>query len=564
VRGTGLALAGVNGPTGRDSGLASGRDPAAENMKASRLYPLVFDAVRDPLLMVDRNGVVMLANAAALSFFTFGESHSLGSMVCTEPDCVFDSREVTDLMRQYDSVRDYTLKNRNGRDSGITVDIDSVYVKDGDPSFKLLHFRNRSAGRQRELWRDELISLVSHEIKNPLSAMKNSVEILLSQMPGELTEGQKRFLNTSERSIDRLTHLLDGFLDVSRISAGAFQLNRSDVDVRQFVKDVIESFTTLFNVKRVNLDWTVEGAVTKGYLDQGKLEQVVINLLSNALKFTPEHGDIAVSAGTAGVEKVSDDLRLLPWNALGEPRLLEIVVEDTGLGMSAETLDHLFNRYHRTGDAGHGRGAHLGLSISKALVEAQDGWLDIVSELGIGTRVSVFVPQDRHTACVLSRTRRACDLVTSWLGARRTLTLFTLGKLDGEDWDDICRSWSHAPVVNPGKDIAAGSTFHMWTINKELAIAVLLGHGEDEMPDLAGLFGPQFVQCEESSFMFSGYAVGACRAPSETGKAGGSGTFAQLCNIAMTRMDIARNAMARSMAEKMASEIESMMVDLGR
>jgi signal transduction histidine kinase len=533
-------------------------------MKTSSLYPLVFDAVKDPLLMVDRNGVVMLANAAALSFFTFGDSHSLGSMLCSEPDCIFDSREISELMRQYDSIRDYTLKNRNGRESGVTVDIDSVYEKDSDPSFKLLHFRNRSAGRQRELWRDELISMVSHEIKNPLSAMKNSVEILLSQMPGELTEGQRRFLNTSERSIDRLTHLLDGFLDVSRISAGEFELNRSDVDVRQFTKDVIDSFTTLFNVKRVNLDWNVDGSVSKGYLDPGKLEQVVINLLSNALKFTPENGDITVSVGTAGVEKVSDDLRLLPWDTLGEPRLLEVVVKDTGLGMSSETLDHLFNRYHRTGDAGHGRGAHLGLSISKALVEAQDGWLDITSELGIGTKVSVFIPQDRHTACVLSRTRRANDLVTSSLGARRPLTFFALGKLDGENWDDICRSWRHAPVVNPGKDATIGNTFHMWTINKELAVALLLERGTDEIPGLEALFGSRFVQCDESSYMLNGYAVGACRAPAETSGAGGTGTFAQLCNIAMRRMDTARKALARSMAEKMASEIESMVTDLGR
>jgi signal transduction histidine kinase len=533
------------------------------DMKTSNLYPLVFDSVRDPLILVDRDGVVMLANASALSFFSFGDAHSLGSMTCSEPDCVLDSREVRELMKQYDSIRDYALRNKNGRKSGITLDIDTVFENEGDPSFKLLHFRNRSAERRHELWRDELISMVSHEIKNPLSAMKNSVEILLSQMPGDLTEGQKRFLNTSERSIDRLTHLLDGFLDVSRISAGAFELNRKDVDVRQFIREVIDSFTTLFNVRRVNLDWHVDRDVSKGYVDAGKLEQVIINLLSNALKFTPENGDITVTVGTAGVEKVSDDLRLLPWRHLGEPRLLEIRVEDTGLGMSNETLDHLFNRYHRTGDAGHGRGAHLGLSISKALVEAQDGWLNIKSELGIGTTVSVYVPQGRHTACVLSRTRRACDLADSALGARRPVAFYALGKEDGENWDDICNSWRRTPGLNPGADVPAGSTFHIWTVDKELAFAMLLEHGHDDAPGPEEVFGSQYVQCDESSFMFNGYAVGACYAPAETGEAGGTGTFAQICNIAMRRMDTARKSLVRSMTEKMASEIESIVIDLG-
>jgi len=534
-------------------------------MKTSNLYPLLFDAVKDPLVLVDQNAVVMLANASALSFFNFGDTHSLREMMCTEPDCVLDAVEIRDLMKQYDSIRDYAVKNRDGRDSGVTVDIDSVYIEDGKPTFKLLHFRNRSPGRRRELWRDELISMVSHEIKNPLSAMKNSVEILLSQLPGELTEGQRRFLNTSERNIDRLTHLVDGFLDVSRISAGAFQLNRTDVDVRQFLNDVIESFTTLFNVKRINLDWRVAGGVSKGYLDPEKLEQVIINLLSNALKFTPENGDITVSVLEAGVEKMPDNLRLLPWGVLGEPRMLEIVVEDTGLGMSSETLDHLFNRYYQATDAGHGRGAHLGLSISKALVEAQDGWLDIASEIGIGTNVSVLVPQSRNTACVMGRARMACDLADSALGARRPVSFYALGKDDGEDWDDIFRSWPMMPVVNARKDASVGTNFHVWTINKELAIALLLEHhaGESPGPKPDRLFGPQFVQCDEASYMFNSYAVGACYSPSETGEAGGTGTFAQMCNVAARRMNGARLALVRSMTEKMASEIESIVVDLG-
>ena len=113
------------------------------------------------------------------------------------------------------------------------------------------------------------------------------------------------------------------------------------VDVRQFICDVIESFSTLFNVKRVQLEWHVDDGISKAYIDPEKLEQVLINLLSNALKFTPEDGSICVTVKEAGVEKVSDDLRLLPWETLGEPRMLEIMVEDTGLGMSSRTLDNL-------------------------------------------------------------------------------------------------------------------------------------------------------------------------------------------------------------------------------
>jgi signal transduction histidine kinase len=529
-------------------------------MKTSKLYPLVFDAIKDPLVLIDPNGIIMLTNASALSFFSFGESHTVTSMSCAVPDCLFDAAEVSAVMKQHDSIRDYALKNGHGSDSGVSLDIDSVYMSDGEPEFRLLHFRNRSAERSTELWRDEMISMVSHEIKNPLSAMKNSVDILLSQQPGELNDGQKRFLDTSGRSIDRLTHLLDGFLDVSRISAGAFQYNREVVDIREFIGNTIKSFTTLFNADRVNLDWSVDAGVGQGYLDPQKLEQVIINLLGNSLKFTPANGDIEVSIRPAGVEKVDEEIRLLPWESLGTPQLLEIVVEDNGLGMSNETLDHLFNRYHRTGDAGHGRGAHLGLSISKALVEAQDGWLEIVSQLGLGTKVSVFIPQNRHTACLMSRCRTAHGLVTTALGARRPVSLYVLGKLDEENWEDICGSWPRIPVINPRRDEAGGKTFHMWTVNNSLAIALLLDYREEDGPDPETVFGHTYVQKDPNSYMLNGYAAGACHSPSDVEIAG---SFAQMCHIAMRRMRTARDEMAISATDRMVSEIESIVVDLG-
>lgn len=524
-------------------------------METTNLYPLLFDAIKDPLILVDQHGGVLMANASALSCIDFGPSHAVRTMVFTEPDCVFEPREVAELMKRFDSVREYGLKDANGRESGVSLDIESVHDPGGAGNLKLLHFRNRSAARQRELWRDEIISLVSHEIKNPLSAMKNSVNILLSQLPGGLTEGQKQFLQTSGRSIDRLTHLLDGFLDVSRINSGAFELKQTEVDMRQFAGDVIRSFKTLFNVKRANLEYRVAPEVNVGFVDSGKLEQVIINLLSNALKFTPENGNITLSVGLAGVAELGDDLRLLPWDKLGEPHLLEIVVEDNGLGMSSETLENLFNRYHKTNGLDDGRGAHLGLNISKKLLEAQNGWFHVASRLGIGTRVSAYVPQNRNTSCVLSRMTSLNRILQRTLSAHHRLRLYALGKCDNEDWEDIRKSWRNAPLVNPAAGAIALDTFFLWTINTGLALAALVEGSE--AVTVADVFGPSFVQKDESTYMFKGYTVGECRAPGE------ASTLAQLCNVAMNRMDTAREELIRSMTRLAASAIESVVVDLG-
>ena len=322
---------------------------------------------------------------------------------------------------------------------------------------------------------------------------------------------------------------------------------------------IFDSCTTSRMEAGLNKYWPTAGWRTtkpsKLGIDSGKLEQVIINLLSNALKFTPENGTITVSIGLAGVEELSDDLRLLPWDKLGEPRLLEIVVEDNGLGMSGETLDNLFNRYHKTNGLEDGRGAHLGLNISKKLLEAQNGWLDIVSQLGIGTKVSVYVPQNRNTSCVVSRMTGVNQLVQRGLGAHRRLRLYALGKYDTEDWEDIRQSWRSEPVVNPNLASTSGETFYLWTVNTGLSIAVLVESAGAETVE--EVFGPQFVQKDESSYMFKGYAIGECHAPGE------ASTFAQLCNIAMNRMDTAREALVRSMTELAASAIESVVVDLG-
>jgi len=405
--------------------------------------------------------------------------------------------------------------------------------------------------------------MVSHEIKNPLAAMRNSVEILRSQVAGDLTEGQRRFLDTSERSIDRLTRLLDGFLDVSRIRAGAFDVERADHDVRAFLDGVVGAFASLYNVQRVSLDWRAEGELNEVWFDAGKMEQVMVNLLSNALKFTPEGGSIHVSAAAAGVEAMGDDMRLLPWAEIGFPRLVELTVVDTGLGMASETLESLFDRHGPArgggGDSpprGHGpRGSHLGLSISRALVEAQGGWLTLESQLGLGTTVSAFVPRDRRTSVTLARIGSLAEIFARLAATRRPLGLYVLGKYNDDDWEDIAQSWQRPPTVNPGRRERVADGFTMWTLSDEIAVCAVADMHEDDA--VASIFSPRFVECDEGAHVFGSYAVGACRAPGE------AKTFAQCMGIATGRMVRAREAMARATIEKLDTGIECLTNEWG-
>ncbi|MCH7549920.1 MAG: HAMP domain-containing histidine kinase, partial [Candidatus Krumholzibacteriota bacterium] len=269
-------------------------------MNTSLLYPLIFDAIREPLLLIDESGVIQLANSAANDFFSVDATRTVSGLRCRDAHSELDTSELVGLIQAEEPVVGYRLPSVRGQRGSVVVDLDSV--PGGDANYWLLRVRPDAAGTGEDFWKDEMISLVSHEIKNPLSAMKHSVDLLLSQAPGELTDGQRRFLNTSGRSIDRLVHLVDGFLDVSRIRAGAFEVTRGPVDVHNFINDAMRSFQTLFNVTRTSIDWEVDTDTTDAHIDASKLEQVLLNLLSNALKFTPENGEIRVVVKSVGVE----------------------------------------------------------------------------------------------------------------------------------------------------------------------------------------------------------------------------------------------------------------------
>jgi K+-sensing histidine kinase KdpD len=201
---------------------------------------------------------------------------------------------------------------------------------------------------------------------------------------------------------------------------------------------------------------------------------------------------------------MDDDMRLLPWDLIGDPRLLRVDIVDRGLGMASATLAHVFDRYHDTGEGG---GAHLGLHISRALIEAHDGWLTVESRLGEGTTVSFVVPADRRTATSVGRVRAATAALGRLRAAKRAASVLVLGKPDARDWAEIARSWACAPVLNPARGEAFGDAL-VWTIRRDLALAVIPAESEAE---IARVVGPFVRRLEEGAWAMNGYAMGAAR-----------------------------------------------------
>jgi PAS domain S-box-containing protein len=220
--------------------------------------------------------------------------------------------------------------------------------------------------------KDQFVATVSHELRTPLAAMDGWLHILLDGEPGPLNEEQHRFLTTVKRNSDRLMRLVGDLLLIGQMDAGRFTLELGDVDVAELVGETIALFEGTAAEKRVELTADmVPRAIVHG--DRLRLGQLLSNLVSNAVKFTPEGGQVRVRVGE-------------------QDGMCVVEVTDTGLGIPAEEQSHLFERFYRASTATGTAGSGLGLAISKAIAEAHGGTIRIADSGGSGTRFVVEIP----------------------------------------------------------------------------------------------------------------------------------------------------------------------------
>jgi signal transduction histidine kinase len=220
--------------------------------------------------------------------------------------------------------------------------------------------------------KDQFVATVSHELRTPLAAMDGWLHILLDGEPGPLNEEQHRFLTTVKRNSDRLMRLVGDLLLIGQMDAGQFTLEFGDVDIVELVGETVALFEGAAAEKRIELNVdTRSSAVVLG--DRLRLGQLLSNLVSNAIKFTPESGQVSIQVreqdGTCQVE-----------------------VTDSGIGIPAADRAHLFERFYRASTATGTAGSGLGLAISKAIAEAHGGTIRIADSSGSGTRVLVEIP----------------------------------------------------------------------------------------------------------------------------------------------------------------------------
>ena len=218
--------------------------------------------------------------------------------------------------------------------------------------------------------RDAVLGIVAHDLRNPVGTIQMTTDLLLEGVLPD--EARGKYYGIIRRATDRMKHLIQDLLDVASIEAGHLSLQVAPTAIPRMLDEVQETFAAEVNAKLQRLEFEVGDDLPMMSMDRGRMIQVFVNLIGNAVKFTPEGGLISVRAALL-------------------PDAVQFTVADSGVGIAADEIEHVFDRFWQSRRARRG-GAGLGLAITRGIVEAHGGSIAVTSVAGEGTMFTVVLP----------------------------------------------------------------------------------------------------------------------------------------------------------------------------
>ena len=222
---------------------------------------------------------------------------------------------------------------------------------------------------------------MSHELRTPLNAIIGFSDVILGGMAGHVADNQRDFIGDIRESGRHLLSLINDILDLSKIEAGRMELDLSDVDLASTIDNAIVLVRGRADRQGVALKTSIAADVARCQADERKLKQILLNLLTNAGKFTPSGGTVTLAARRAGA-------------------LYEFAVRDTGVGIAADDIPKVFEEFRQVGNdvARKAEGTGLGLSLTRRLVELHGGTIRVDSVPDEGSTFTFTLPSDRESA----------------------------------------------------------------------------------------------------------------------------------------------------------------------
>lgn len=327
----------------------------------------VLQKMTDGVLIVDSQGVVQLVNPAAEKMFSISPTSTIGKPLIEvvrhhQPVEMWQHCQDTGEAQRVDFEVGHRLSLQ-----GIATSLSPVIA-----GSTLLLFQDLTHQRQIENMRRDFISNVSHELRTPLAALKALTETLQA---GALEDppAAHRFLEQMETEVDSLSLIVTELLELSRIESGRVPLNLTATRPIDIVYPAFERLRLQAERARLTLNVECSDVLPAVLADANRVQQVVVNLLHNAIKFTPAGGQVTVRADQ-------------------QDRAIRFAVIDTGIGIAAEDLPRIFERFYKVDRSRATSGTGLGLAISRHLVEAHAGRIWVESEVGKGSTFYFTIP----------------------------------------------------------------------------------------------------------------------------------------------------------------------------
>ena len=245
-----------------------------------------------------------------------------------------------------------------------------------------------------ERLKSEFISIVSHELRTPLTSIKNSLDILMTGKCGEINDAGSKFLNMAKRNVQRLAGIINDLLDLSKIEAGKMDFHFKNINIHQVIDYVKSTLSILAKDKNIELLTDETDSLPEIFADSQRLEQVLTNLVSNAIKFTPEGKKIIISSKLTNAENIEvhpyfqEEIEKLKGD------YIIVSVKDEGIGIAEKDLLHAFDKFAQIENSLSRKvgGSGLGLPIAKQLLDAHNGAIWCSSQLEKGSEFSFAIP----------------------------------------------------------------------------------------------------------------------------------------------------------------------------
>ena len=354
----------------------------------------VLDNMQDGIVAIDASGAPQLLNDALREMLGIDEQSDvpqdqwLGSQFRIFDDQDVElAREDTPLLRafrgEYVPCDSLTVRHADGTRRDLEATAAPIIVYGDAVLGAVMSVHDVTAQREAERMKDQFFALVSHELRTPLAAIIGYLELLDEEEHDNLSDDGREFVTVMQRNSQRLMRLIGDLLFAAQVDAGTLTLVKSEVDIPQIARDAHDTARVRAadrgQVVSLEIEATDDSLSYVG--DRDRLGQVLDNLLTNAIKFTPDGGriDLRVRRGAA--------------NGTGDRAIL-LEVADTGRGIPEDEQERLFERFARARSADEDavQGVGLGLAITKAIVDAHGGSIELESDVGVGTTFRVVLP----------------------------------------------------------------------------------------------------------------------------------------------------------------------------